>query len=381
MLLAKTPKIVVQRIAFSLLCFVAIVSQVAAEITITLQNEFIEHYKRRVTIDTSYVVDKAHARPNPGSKDGDLHIAGRADEVKLPIVAEIMNAKDDRTAVDRIHEVEGSGQFVPLTGVWRLWCEHGGNSQQIQGEPLEPFTTTNPDHVFEVHPITSLDGRSLLSTLKPIPGFQEKEAHDAFTTYENVRCEILPAATTTSLVTTMAGYNYVKFIMEISGESQVVEDGRMVFVKVRDMEGELLVRNRRMVMVKDSEVEKKTRDKPAGTRVIVLGLPRINLSLVSWRVQASKGGREDVLKWNLPYEIIVAGFYGFAEDEDEHDDATDRAAHDNAPRRRFVPRTLSTEELRTIPLRAQLPERARRQGQGVDISHESADSDLIEERR
>ncbi len=32
-------------------------------------------------------------KPNPPSKDGDLHVAGRTEEVGLPIVAEIMNAK------------------------------------------------------------------------------------------------------------------------------------------------------------------------------------------------------------------------------------------------------------------------------------------------
>src|SRR5437660_3106497 len=122
-----------------------------ADISIVLQNGFIEQYKLRVMIDTAYTVDKAHPRPNPPSKDGDLHVAGRAEEVKLPIVAEIMNAKDDKAAVKIIHDAEGSGQPVALSGAWRLWCEHGGNSEQIQGAPLEPFATTNPDHVFEIH--------------------------------------------------------------------------------------------------------------------------------------------------------------------------------------------------------------------------------------
>src|SRR5438067_2867868 len=62
-------------------------------IHITLRNAFITEYKNRATIDTTYTVDKAHPHPNPASKDGDLHIAGRAPEAGLPIVAEIMNAK------------------------------------------------------------------------------------------------------------------------------------------------------------------------------------------------------------------------------------------------------------------------------------------------
>jgi hypothetical protein len=210
---------------------------------------------------------------------------------------------------------------------------------------LQPFRTTNPDHVFEIHPVTFIDGRSVLPTLKPIQGFRTKDAHDAFTTYENVRCTIIPGSDTTTLVTTMAGYNYVEFIMEINSESRELDDGRMVFAKVRDLAGELLVRNRRMVMVKDSEVEQQTRSKPIGTRVHVLGLPRINLSLVSWRVQAAQDGREEVLQWNLPYEIIVVGFYEFAP-SDEEPAPVPRARMASTPR--YVPRTLSTAELNRL---------------------------------
>jgi hypothetical protein len=278
-----------------------------AEITIVLQNGFVEHFKRRVTIDAEYVVDKAHKKPNPASKDGDLHIAGRAEEVKLPIVAEIMNAADDGEAVKAVHDAEGTGKKVALTGAWRLWCEHGGSSEQIQGAPLEPFDTTNPEHVFEIHPITKLKDRSLLPTLKPIEGFQPKEAHEAFTKYEGIRCQIIPGEDTTILVTTMAGYNYVEFVMEINSEPLEVEDGVLVMCKVRDLQGELLVHNRRMVMVKDSEVERNVRGRPKGTKLHVLGLPRINLSLVSWRVQAAAQGRKEVLTWGLPYEILANG--------------------------------------------------------------------------
>jgi hypothetical protein len=48
-------------------------------------------------------VDKAHKQLNPASKDGDLHVAGRAPETGLPAVAELMNAKTDPGAVDLIH--------------------------------------------------------------------------------------------------------------------------------------------------------------------------------------------------------------------------------------------------------------------------------------
>jgi hypothetical protein len=332
-----------------------------AEITIVLQNDFIEEYKRRVTIDTAYTVDMAHKQPNPPAKDGDLHAAGRADEVKLPIVAEIMNARDDPQAVKIIHDAEAGGQKVALSGAWRIWCEHGGDSEQIQGAALQPFTTTNPPHVFEVHPITKLNDHDLLPTLKPIGGFQTKDASEAFTKYEGIRCEIIPGADTTTLVTTMAGYNYVEFIMEINSQPLEVADGVMVMCKVRDLEDELLVQNRRMVLVKDSEVERKTRGKPVGTKLHVLGLPRIDLSLVSWRVKAAAAGRQEVLKWGLPYEIILVGFYEYAGENQPH------AALD-VPKRarggRFIPRSFTPQEIESRRAVAAPPSLATQLGSG-----------------
>src|SRR2546428_3656884 len=127
-----------------------------AQIEITLKNSFIEKYKDRATIDATFTVDKAHHTPNPPAKDGDMHIAGRAPQIGLATVAEIMNAASESAAVALVHRVEGTGDTVHITGAWRIWCEHAGIAAQIQGTKLAPFTTTNPPHVFEIHPITQL---------------------------------------------------------------------------------------------------------------------------------------------------------------------------------------------------------------------------------
>jgi hypothetical protein len=311
-----------------------------AEIEIVLQNDFIETYKDRATIDVNYIVDKAHAHPNPPAKDGDMHVAGRADEVKLPIVAEIMNAKTATDAVDLVHEVEGTGKETPLSGAWRIWCEHGGNSRQVQGEKLEPFDTTNPPHVFEIHPMTSLNNKSLLFTFHEIDGFETKDAETAFNKYENLHCEITPDHGTTTISTRMAGYNYVEFAAQLAPETKEVEDGRFVFAEIHDLEGELLVRKRRLVFIKDSPPEVKTRG--AHEMVHLLGIPRIDLALVSWRTkEASRpGGNQEVLKWGLPYEIIVVGYYGTL-DEGEHEHRRVNAAADHQ-KRRFVPLDVET---------------------------------------
>src|SRR5437868_479002 len=111
---------------------------VFAEVEIVLKNSFIETFKNRATINVNYTIDKAHAHPNTPAKDGDMHVAGRADEVGLPVVAEIMNARFHREAVGLVHQLEGTGQKVQLSGAWRIWTEHAGIAKQIQGEPLQP---------------------------------------------------------------------------------------------------------------------------------------------------------------------------------------------------------------------------------------------------
>lgn len=323
-----------------LICLLVI--PVDAEIEIVLQKGFVHTYKDRATIDVNYIVDKAHAHPNPPSKDGDMHIAGRAEEVKLPIVAEIMNARDEGDAVDLIHNEEGSEHTISMKGAWRIWCEHGGSSRQVQGEPLEPFETTNPDHVFEIHPVTHLGQRGLLKSLKVIQGFDTKDAEAAFTKYENIPCKLETTEHDITIRTGMAGYNYVEFGVSLSSREKQVDDGRFVMGDVCDLEGELLVRNRRMVFVKDSEPELKTRGVTGGKAVHLLGIPRVNLALVDWRCAeaARESGNRDVLEWSLPYEIVVVGYYGELR-EDETEITDNRAVRPTAATQAgepFIPR-------------------------------------------
>jgi hypothetical protein len=304
-----------------LLAALAAAIHARADIEITLKNSFIEKFKNRATMTATFTVDKAHVKPNPPKKDGDMHIAGRAPEVGLATVAEIMNAHDVPEAVQRIHDAEGTDDTVKMTGVWRLWCEHGGNVEQVQDKPLKRFTTTNPDHVFEIHPISNLDGKNLLATLQPVEQvgsstFTPKDAEVAFQRYENLRSRITPGETTTTITTGMAGFNYVEFQLLLNEDPVKITDGRVALAQVQDTRGEILVHNRRMIFVKGSLPETKVASLKAGGCMHVLGIPRINLALVSWRIRHAKQ-KPEVLDWSLPYEIVIIGFYGDCASEEE----------------------------------------------------------------
>ena len=122
-LTTKPPTVKLTRYALSALILLLLPVASNAQIQITLKNSFIEKFKDRATIDATFTVDKAHKRPNPPSKDGDLHIAGRAPEIGLAIVSEIMNAKDEDATVQAIHAAEQTHDPVKLSGAWRIWCE------------------------------------------------------------------------------------------------------------------------------------------------------------------------------------------------------------------------------------------------------------------
>jgi hypothetical protein len=288
--------------------FILSTASALANIEITLTNDFIEKYKDRVTIDTSFTVDKALAHPHAAKDDAELHIAGRAPEVKLPMVAEIMNAASQQDAMDVIHHAEGTSSAVPMTGVWRIWCEHGGESVQVQGRSVPKLNTTNPAHVFEVHPIVSLAGKSLLDSIHLIEGYDPKEAERAFKTYEGVSCHMSLKSKQTTVTTTMAGDNFVEFVLKPTESPHKLVDGTALLAAAYDLHGDLLVNERRMVFIKGSPPETALKALSPGQAMHVLGMPRLSLKLLSYRRQ-HHSEFEHMLDWGLPYEIVVLAVY------------------------------------------------------------------------
>jgi len=290
------------------------ITALCSDIEIRLKKSFVEKYKNRATIDDSCIIDKAHKNPNPPTKDADLHIAVRCREAALAGVAEIMNAKGQASALSFVKANEGTENKVNIRGVWRLWCEHGGSEiRHLQGSPLEKFTTTNPDHVYEVHPVTNIGANDVSSGISTIVGFTEKDARSAFMSYERTRFQIRPQSQTITMRTVMAGYNYVKFKIKLLEKPHKIDDGFQVMSDVYevdddtddDSEGEVLVRRRRMVFVGGTGPAEKVKTMNKGETLVVLGIPRIDLSLVAWR--GKKGG--EARYWDLPYEMVIVGVY------------------------------------------------------------------------
>jgi len=284
--------------------------QVNAQIEITLRKSFIDSHKNTITMETNYFVVKAHPHPNTGAKDGDLHIAGHEKLAGLATVAEIMNAKDQEPAMNEIHAKEGTTTPVHIKGVWRFWCEHPGSEgtfKQGDAAAINDIHNTNPDHVFEFHPLVSVGDNDLLGSLKRIKGFKYKDATTAFNAYSNITCKLKDKQGKIVIQTNGIGYNYVDFWIEVLGSNQfVVADGRFVMCRVVDKEGEVIVNKMRMAFPINSTAEKKVRSLHEGDKMHVAGIPRIDMALIDYRIKHKDDSQfEDILNWNLPVEMII----------------------------------------------------------------------------
>lgn len=288
---------------------------VQADITVALTKGFVKKYKDKATIPTTFRVDKHHNTPNPiggGSDDGDIHIAGRDSVVLLPMVAEIINGKREDDTFNFMMQTT-AGQSIPIVGVWRLWFEHPGHDDQIMGLTVPVPTNTNPDHIFEFHPVAKFGDFDCLDSFLPIADqsheFRGYPADKAFGAYEQRPGTITQSNTAIMIMSNKAGYNYAEFEMRLTGKPKDVGDGYIVLANVFNAgapaNAEPLTQEpRRMIFVKGSKPADKIATMKKGDTLHVLGIPRVNLNEV-YAIANGLQGHEEYSEGGLPYEMII----------------------------------------------------------------------------
>jgi len=285
-----------------------------ADITVALTKGFVKKYKDQATISTKFDIDKHHDHPNAigsGSQDGDIHIAGRDSVVKLPMVAEIINGAKETSALSELLK-STPGQEVPLVGVWRLWFEHPGSEDQVQGATVATPKNTNPDHIFEFHPIVKFNDIDVLNSFAPIKNDQAEftgyPAAKAFDEYEKRPATITQSKTAIMITSNKAGFNYADFQMRLAGKPKDVGDGYIVVANIYDANAKtnddpVIEDVRRMIFVKGSQPADAVKNLSKGDKLHVLGIPRVNLNQVFAIASGLKGDEE--YSDALPYEIII----------------------------------------------------------------------------
>ncbi len=135
-----------------------------------LREALLEAQRDRVTATITAVVDHIGPQAHPLAEDCDLHVPLRSRAIRVPFIGEVKNACSEKPPgtsraywSDRIYE-ETHGVAVQVAGVFRIWLEHppSGNAVQTEAEQVPLYTSSNPDHQVELHPLTrigSLDFR------------------------------------------------------------------------------------------------------------------------------------------------------------------------------------------------------------------------------
>jgi hypothetical protein len=282
--------------------------------TLALRKAFVDQFRDKVTIKTTLRVDEHHPHPNDIDADGDIHMAGRDNVVLLPMVAEIVNGRNEKDAMQFLVSTS-KGQQVDLTGVWRLWFEHPSSKPQVQGDPVGIPGDSNPPHQFEIHPITRFDNFDCLDSFLPIVNdqshpteeFRGHPATTAFPYYEKKKITVSRSNTAIVLTGTRAVYNYTDFFIKLTQKPKDVGDGFIVSAKISDRnnfaEPLLVPDNKRMVFAKGSAPADKVKTLTIGAKLHVLGIPRVNLNEVFEFVNQLPFGEAREIK--LPYEMIV----------------------------------------------------------------------------
>jgi len=125
-----------KRLTTVALLFFACTSICKGDLTLALNKSFVNKIKNKATITTNLQVDAHPKDPHPikdDGNDGDIHMAGRDSLIQLPLVAEILNARREPTALQLLKTLGVAP--VSVTGAWRIWFEHLGTVNQIQGTP------------------------------------------------------------------------------------------------------------------------------------------------------------------------------------------------------------------------------------------------------
>ena len=277
---------------------------------VSLKKAWVEKYKDRATIEATFHIDDAHDAPNPASKDADLHIAGRSLQVGIPTVAEIMNARTKPAALQEVRNKKGSS--VKVVGAWRLWFEHPPKAGKLQAQNLnqlpQPLKGTNPDHIFEIHPLSEISAIALGDTFTKIENFKTKEATEAFGRYKKLKAAVRADGSGMTIDSPQVGFNYAEFWMVAKGKPKALKDGgRVVLADVfaRDGEGPVAT-DIRMIFVPDSAPFAKVASIKSGSELHVLGIPRVSLNeLYSFAYSPANTGERRA----LPYEMIIVGVY------------------------------------------------------------------------
>ncbi len=134
-----------------------------------LRKDLVTRQADRVLIVAHGRFDHVKDTVNSLTQDCDLHAPVRVDEIKVAVVSEFMNACSTGLQPDQVRAFTENGP-AEIAGVFRIWFEHPGKKDQVLSEEdtLAPYTSSNPPHAIQIHPIVRAGGQSFTAAIAPV---------------------------------------------------------------------------------------------------------------------------------------------------------------------------------------------------------------------
>ncbi len=277
-------------------------------VTARFSRAFLESNRERITLETDFTVDVVARMVNPAAFDGDIHIAGRSPDIGLRMVAEIANARTAPAAIARLRNAEKTRKPVRMVAVPRYWPEHAIGLPHRQGGPMPRLETSNPDHLFELHPVIAIGNLDLRYTLHPVEGYRPFHASSAFDHLDHAEVRFRLQGDSVLVETSAGLWNDVHFVLELTDRPvRVREDGAYLSGRARDFSGNVLEDSIRVVLIGRSPPDIAIRGLPPRSWIHVWGLPRINLDGLVRLMESAGDSASHLTK--MPYEIVILGVY------------------------------------------------------------------------
>jgi hypothetical protein len=277
---------------------------------VRLKRAWASKYANRATIDALMEVRFTHKTANQiasDGDDGDMHFSGVSNDVGLPFVAEIVNAglPPEAAAVAEMKAKQASGVPLQLRGAWRLWFEHPAKTQTQGGTNAFLPNNTNPNHSFEIHPLSRVGQFDIGNSFVLIKGYTAYTADESFPYFDQHKITIKASSSGISIRSTGLTHNYVEFDIDLTHPPQKVSDGYIALATVlKGDDQEAAAGERRMIFLDGTAAATKIASASTGDRLHVLGIPRINLDAVLSMVTKHGTKQFDA---QLPYEMIIVG--------------------------------------------------------------------------
>ncbi len=293
-----------------LLLLVAPSSLLAAEIW--LRERVVKKHRHDILVTIRATPEHIGEKARPIEKDCNLHVPLRSKDIRVAILGGIKNAcsQPERTPANywsrKLKPLEG--QVLEAEGVLRVWLEHPpqGGKRQCECDPLPRYTSSTPDHMVQLHPLTRLGGISFLEMTRgvqkrdiPFIGHRGGKLPSTLNRRKiSIRRVDKEGEPYIAVKGSRTGFSHWTLLAVVMSVAEKRKDGHVFDVAVVHRDG-FMERNLRALTIMGTTADKSAGSLEVNDEVVLFGIMRLNLDVIE---------RKAGPKWKsipMPYELIV----------------------------------------------------------------------------